>query len=254
MAGLAPVSSGVPGASLCSRVVRDDHPIYPAGTVLYGKACMHTCGGRGSAPGCTCACPSPALRTHLPAAPLCARCAPAGQWFWYGSTNQDFGCYVGNAQVKWPASWPSFTFTDFSCACAVPNEPLTWEYSPDCVAGPRAVVAGGTPVCRALGRGDTLDQTLLPGYSPGTSGEGQFICDSPFFYGTRQGPPGSPLGGIELLCRGGLRAPAGRAGRMACGAAAGLPGLVGGGGAACAGTATDQALLPHAAPHDAATA
>ena len=37
LVGLAPVSSGVPGASLCSRVVRDDHPLYPAGTVLYGE-------------------------------------------------------------------------------------------------------------------------------------------------------------------------------------------------------------------------
>lgn len=201
-AGLAPVSSGVPGASLCSRVVRDDHPIYPAGTVLYGEAAV--------ACACTCIRSSPAPCCLPPGCPVCApACAPApppaGQWFWYGSTNQDFGCYVGNAQVKWPASWPSsFSFTDFSCACAVPNQPLTWEYSPDCVAGPRATVAGGVPVCRALGRGDTLDQTLLPGYSPGSTGDnGQIICDPPFFYGTRQGPPGSDFGGIELLCRGG---------------------------------------------------
>ena len=77
----------------------------------------------------------------------------------------------------------------------MPNEPLAWDYSPECVAGPRAAVSG-MAVCRNLGRGDTLDKTLLPGYSPGAS-NGQIQCDATFFYGIRQGP-----GQVELLCRG----------------------------------------------------
>lgn len=104
---------------------------------------------------------------------------------------------MGNAVVRWPDSYAAHTFTDFSCACAVPNEPLGWGYSPECAGGGARAAANGLAPCRRLVPCNPSDQSLYPGYSPGTSEQG-LQCDSAFCYSVLAGP-----NNVELLCRGG---------------------------------------------------